>query len=242
MKLQKRSHPKLIIVAAASALALTGCIPSFDADTSDTVDPSTTQSPPDSPAATESSSAPTPVATESPESSEERDGDIDEQDGVRTNSFNAMPAEIGDMRLTSSESNPSEHMTHRDYMASDERSRMIFMAYIPGDDNGGYAPVSAHSDPGFRSAVDSAQLYFEENGFEVIERSAATDGYDWECFEALETQTGNIDHSFCLTTGFGRVLELQRLAMHNPDEQSRNSHMDALLDEVTSALADLEGP
>ena len=105
-------------------------------------------------------------------------GDIDEQDGVRTNSFNAMPSELGDMRLVSSESDPSEHIIQVDYMATDEESRMLFMAYIPGTEGDGYAPVSSHSDPGFRSAVDSGKQHFEEEGFDVTSRSAATDGYD----------------------------------------------------------------
>ncbi|TLP93882.1 hypothetical protein FEF26_12680 [Nesterenkonia salmonea] len=234
---------KLTVFATASALALVGCIPSFEADSPESENPTTTQSPSDSPAPTEASGAPTPeetsTATEGTDTSDNEDGDLDEQDGVRTNSFNAMPAELGDMRLTNSQSNPAEHTIHRDYMAADEQSRMIFLAYIPSAEDGGYAPVSSASDSGFRTAVDSAQHYFEEDGFEIFERSAATGGYDWECFEALQTQTGNIDHSFCLTTGYGRVLELQRLAMHNPDEEARNSHMDALLEEVTSALADI---
>ena len=167
-------------------------------------------------------------------------GDIDEQDGVRTNSFNAMPSELGDMHLVSSESDPSEHIIQVDYMATDEESRMLFMAYMPGTEGDGYTPVSSHSDPGFRSAVDSGKQHSEEEGFDVTSRSAATDGYDWECFEALQTQSGGIDHSLCLTTGYGRVIEIQRLALHDPDEQARNSHMDDLLGEVSSAIANIE--
>lgn len=175
-----------------------------------------------------------------PSDSEDEGGsDLDEQDGVRTNSFGAIPDELADMRQVSLETNPAEHMVQLDYMATDEQSRMLFMAYIPGSGGGEYEPVFSHSDPGFRNAVDSGVQHFDEEGFDVITRSVDADGYEWECFEALETQSGGIDHSFCLTTEYGRVIEIQRLAMHGPDEQARNSHMDELLEEVSSALAEI---
>ncbi len=181
----------------------------------------------------------TPTTTASPDASDDEGGDIDEQDGVRTNSFNALPDVLGDMHLTASRSDPATHRAEREHLAADEQSRLILMAYIPHADGDGYAPVSSNADAGFRTSIDSGEGALEEGGHELIRRSATTGSYDWECFEALETQGGNFDHSFCLTTAYGRVIELQRLAVHNPDEQARNSHMDVILDDVSTALADI---
>lgn len=218
-----------IIAAAVPALILVGCSASPD------VDPT---------ASTAASATPTPVetpsATASPDTSVDEGSDIDEQDGVRTNSFNALPDEFGGMPLQGSQSDPSVHMAQRDYKAADDQTRLLIMAYIPQAQEEGYVPVSSNSDAGFRSAVDSAHLHLEDQGLEVIERSAAAGAYEWECFEALQTQATSVDHSFCMTTGYGRVIELQRLAVHDPDAQARNSSMDALLEEISAALADIK--
>lgn len=238
----KRLLLKLIVSAVVPAVVLAGCAPSSGLDSPDPADP-TTQPPPASPEPTETSEAPTPAdtptASESPGASDEEDGDIDEQDGVRTNAFNAMPSQLADMRLVSSESDPSEHRAQRDYMAEDEQSRLLFMAYIPHAEGGGYEPVFSNTDRGFQVSVDSGKQFFETEGLDVIERSTSLGGYEWECFEALEAQNDTIDHSFCLTTAYGRVIELQRLAVHNDDEQARNGHMDGLLEAVAAALDDI---
>lgn len=217
-----------IIAAAVPALILVGCSASPDVDPTPTTEPSAATTPLE-----------TPTATASTGTSVDEGSDIDEQDGVRTNSFNALPDKFGEMQLQGSQSDPSVHMAQRDYMSADGQTRLLIMAYIPSAQGAGYAPVSGNADAGFRSAVDSAQQHFEDEGLEIIERLATAGAYDWECFEALQTQSTDVDHSFCMTAAYGRVIELQRLAVHDPDAQARNSSMDALLEEISAELADI---
>ena len=235
--------PRFTVLSAISAFLLAGCASSTDPDPPPPAEPTETESSPDGGIPTQTAGAPsppeTPTTTDDPGASIEQGGDIDEQDGVRTNAFNAVPDELGEMRVTSSETNPSEHRAMLDYMAIDEQSRMLLTAYIPGNEDDGYTPVSSNADAGFRTAVDGGQRFLGEEGLDVIARSAATDGYDWECFEALKAQEGDIDLTLCATTEYGRVIEVQRLAMHEPDEQVRNDHMDVLLEDVSAALADI---
>ncbi len=158
---------------------------------------------------------------------------------MRTNAFNRLPDALADTSLVESETDPSTHLAAREYHSDDEDSRLLVMAYIPGNQDDGYTPVTGSSDSRYLAVINRGfeALGAPEN--EIIERSPSIETYDWECYEALETQGGTFDHSFCITTGYGRVIEVQRLTVHGLDEQARNAHMDTVLEELSAALADL---
>lgn len=198
------------------------------------------------PSPTTESVEPTPTPTlpptteptlEETEDAPVEDDDIDLVDGVRTNRFGAMPKELeGGYAQRSLETNPQEHRAVMEYVG--ESSSVQFLAYYPTT-QGEYAPVAGTSDEGYTVAVESAVEWLGKNG-PVQERSVDAGGLAWDCVEGQRAQQdGEVDHTLCVTTSYGRVIEVQRLSLHEPDVAAWQAEMDAVLEELGAGVVAL---
>lgn len=245
---------RLAPAAVATIALLAGCAP---ADGPATTEPAVTaettvdDTPDPTPTETSSEPAPSTPAAESSEPTDEPSPTVDTStpavdsenpdlvDGIRTNDFNRITKTIGDLQQRTSETNPQDHTAVFDYLRPDEQARAQVMAYIPTED-GEPAPVFARGDAGYMTAVESAVMALRENG-EAVQNPVEAGDLLWDCVEAQGSQQdGKIDHALCVSHLYGRVLEVQVLNVHMPDNAEWRTAVSDILEVVGESLHDLK--
>ncbi|MBP3949324.1 hypothetical protein [Corynebacterium sp. Marseille-P3884] len=189
-----------------------------------------------------SSSSPSSSSSSSTTSSSSGDDeteDFNEYDGVSTLDFFAALGEVEGMHATDRESDPKKLRTSAKLFNEDESLRADVFIFIPTPD-GEPAPVKSHSDEGLKNAYESARDVFEEEGHDVEETEITTKNLEWKCVEAQQSQgDGDIDHAICDAAFAGRVIDVQRIILHD-DRDQKDKQLDTLLEKVDAALDTLK--
>lgn len=234
---------RLASLALIPLIALVGC--AGDSDGGDPNDAPTSQpaTPTSQPAATptppeETAAEASPGETATEAAAEPADADPDLQEGVRTNDFQRMPKELGELGQVSSRTDPQTHVALMEYMAADESAKIQLRAYLAESDDGTVHGVTSTSDEAYIVGYRSAKEAFEGPGNTVHEFTSSSGSHEWECVESPGSQ-GNIDHTLCQTLAHGRIVEVQYLAVAESDDQVRSDRVDAVLQDVADALTAL---
>lgn len=247
---------RLAPAAVATIALLAGCAP---ADKPATQEPTVTAettvadiTPEPTPTETSSEAAPSTPAPESSEPTEEPSPTVDPStpavdsenpdlvDGIRTNDFNRITKVLGDMQQRQSETNPQDHTAVFNYERPDNQVSAQVMAYLPME-GGDPAPVFERGDAGYMTAVESAVLALRETA-EAVQNHVEAGGLAWDCVEAQGAQQdGKIDHALCVSHLYGRVIEVQVLNVHMPDNAAWRTALSNILEVVGESLVDLKG-
>lgn len=231
------------ITVLTFAAVLTGCA---ESPTEPAGSPSISDSPTGAETAPEPGDAePSDEASTAPESGDDAsgeatetlsDGDLDEVDGVRTNTFMQLPQALGDMTRVSSQSDPSVHGVVLVYASDDQNSGMQFKAQFASV-GGEHTPLSGTDDEIFDNVLERAESLFAQEE----SRAFPVDGgeYAWHCLEATRARGSDEDHSLCLTVAYGRIIDVEYLTQHDEDAAAREDNLSALLGEISDGLVAL---
>lgn len=188
---------------------------------------------------TSSSSSSSSSSTTSSSSGGGETEDYYEYDGVSTLDFFAALGEVEGMHATDRESDPKKFRTSAKLFSEDESLRADVFIFIPTPD-GEPAPVKSHSDEVLKNAYESARGVFKEEGHDVEETEIKTKNLEWKCVEAQQSQgDGDIDHAICDAAFAGRVIDVQRIILHD-DRDQKDKQLDTLLEKVDAALVTLK--
>lgn len=160
---------------------------------------------------------------------------IDVHDGFRTADFLKMPQQFGDLNKTAHQSSVPEHRAVVEYEASDNMSKSQFTAFYP-EAAGEMGPIDDVDDERYQEELAKAERDFgEDYGDNPVALSVQAGGMDWDCFGLSRDH----DYSLCMTVMYGRVLEVQYIAVHAPDVTARQQAAEENLIAMAEAIADL---
>lgn len=247
--MRRRILPALIV----PILALGACAEDSPAETptpdevttaeeTPTVEESESESEPTEETTTPEETESEDTGTEESASPEETDSGSNQEDlvdGVRTNDFQRMPKEVRGMAQKAAETDPQSHIVKINYEApgGDAINMTQFVAYIPAID-GEPRAIPDMNHPDFSAAMGMASQSMAKNVTPET-RKVNAGGLDWECIEGAEAQdSGKVDHAWCLTVKYGRILEVQRLST-TKDTAEWQSDTDAVLEEFGTAVNEL---
>lgn len=143
------------------------------------------------------------------------------------------------MEATERESEPKELKATAKLFNEDQSLRADVFIYIPTP-NGTPEPVESHDDEGIKSAYESAREIFKEEGHDIEETEIDTKNMEWKCVEAEQSQgDGEVDHAICDAPFAGRLVEVQRLVIHDQRDESEKK-LETVLEKIDTALADLK--
>lgn len=165
------------------------------------------------------------------------DTDLDLQDGIRTNSFNAMPEQVGDLDLAERNSNPAEHTFQIAWEAPDKQTFVQFMAFFPEID-GEYTPMADTNEEFFRTALDGPAVVLEERGARVEKRSLEAGGLQWNCIEAVEGPD-EADATLCASVQHGRLLDIRYLNAPEKDVDVWRDAVDQVITSISESVVAL---
>lgn len=193
-------------------------------------------------ASSSSSSSSTSSSSASSTTSSSSSGDTEdyhEYDGISTHELFRALGNVEGMEATERESEPKELKATAKLFNEDQSLRADVFIYIPTP-NGTPEPVESHDDEGIKSAYESAREIFKEEGHDIEETEIDTKNMEWKCVEAEQSQgDGEVDHAICDAPFAGRLVEVQRLVIHDQRDESEKK-LETVLEKIDTALADLK--
>lgn len=156
-----------------------------------------------------------------------------------TKDFFGALHKVEGMKPKEVESDPKKLRSSAELYNEDESMRTDVFIYIPTP-NDKPTPVKSHSDEGLKSAYESARDAFKGEGHDIEETEIKTKNLEWKCVEAQQSQgDGEIDHAICDAAFAGRVVDVQRLVLHEDRDQPEKK-LEPLLQKFDDALATLK--
>ena len=145
------------------------------------------------------------------------------------------------MEATEVEADPKNLRASAELYNEDQSLRADVYIFMPQPD-GRPTPVTSHSDQFMKDMHANDLEAFEEESESVTEREISTKNMEWKCIDGEGTQDdGKIDHATCLATFAGRVVDAQRLVLHEERDQD-NKQLEVVLEKIDAALSTLKWP
>ena len=182
-----------------------------------------------------SSSVSTSASTSSASDAE----DHNDYDGIKTKDFFGALEQVEGMEAAEVEADPKNLRASAELYNEDQSLRADVYIFMPQPD-GQPTPVSSHSDQFMKDMHANDLEAFKEESESVTEREISTKNMEWKCIDGEGTQDdGKIDHATCLATFAGRVVDAQRLVLHEERDQD-DKQLEVVLEKIDAALSTLK--
>ncbi|MGV0373428.1 hypothetical protein ACUY2A_08600 [Corynebacterium pilbarense] len=185
--------------------------------------------------ATSSSSASSSASTSSASDAE----DYNDYDGIKTKDFFGALEMVEGMEAAEVEADPKNLRASAELYNEDQSLRADVYIFMPQPD-GRPTPVTSHSDQFMKDMHANDLEAFKEESESVTEREISTKNVEWKCIDGAGTQDdGKIDHAVCLAPFAGRVVDAQRLVLHEERDQD-DKQLEVVLEKIDAALSTLK--
>ena len=182
-----------------------------------------------------SSSASSSASTSSASDAE----DYNDYDGIKTKDFFGALEKVEGMEATEVEADPKNLRASAELYNEDQSLRADVYIFMPQPD-GRPTPVTSHSDQFMKDMHANDLEAFKEESESVTEREISTKNLEWKCIDGEGTQdNGKIDHAVCLAPFAGRVVDAQRLVLHEERDQD-DKQLEVVLEKIDAALSTLK--
>ena len=229
------------IAVTLTALSVAAC--SADSSSEPASDTSAEEVTADEETTSEADTSSSEQATSSSSSASTRSAsdteDYNDYDGVKTKDFFGALEKVEGMEAAEVEADPKNLRASAELYNEDQSLRADVYIFMPQPD-GRPTPVTSHSDQFMKDMHANDLEAFKEESESVTEREISTKNLEWKCIDGEGTQDdGKIDHAVCLAPFAGRVVDAQRLVLHEERDQD-DKQLEVVLEKIDAALSTLK--
>ena len=229
------------IAVTLTALSVAACSadsssePASDTSTEEVTAAEETTSEADTSSSEQATSSSSSASTRSASDTE----DYNDYDGVKTKDFFGALEKVEGMEAAEVEADPKNLRASAELYNEDQSLRADVYIFMPQPD-GRPTPVTSHSDQFMKDMHANDLEAFKEESESVTEREISTKNLEWKCIDGEGTQDdGKIDHAVCLAPFAGRVVDAQRLVLHEERDQD-DKQLEVVLEKIDAALSTLK--
>ena len=229
------------IAVTLTALSVAACSadsssePASDTSTEEVTAAEETTSEADTSSSEQATSSSSSASTRSASDTE----DYNDYDGVKTKDFFGALEKVEGMEAAEVEADPKNLRASAELYNEDQSLRADVYIFMPQPD-GRPTPVTSHSDQFMKDMHANDLEAFKEESESVTDREISTKNLEWKCIDGEGTQDdGKIDHAVCLAPFAGRVVDAQRLVLHEERDQD-DKQLEVVLEKIDAALSTLK--